>query len=64
LGVFYFSWNRPEGWQKRLDFLDKTFGTFFIINSFEAHPFDLPIITPPSAFSLEEDKKSPRDLRR
>jgi len=29
LGVFHFSWNRPEGWQKRTDFPVKTFGTFF-----------------------------------
>ena len=30
MGVFHFSWNRPEGWHKRPNFLDKTFGTFFL----------------------------------
>jgi len=29
-GVFHFSGNRPEGWHKRPNFLDKTFGTFFL----------------------------------
>ncbi len=38
MGVFHFSWNRPEGWLKRPKFPHKTFGTFFLYNSFETHP--------------------------
>jgi len=39
--VFRFSWNnRPEGFERRLNWLNSTFGTF-LLNSFEMHPNDM-----------------------
>jgi hypothetical protein len=41
MGVIHFSWNnRPVGFERRLNWLNSTFGTF-LLNSFEMHPDDI-----------------------